>query len=103
MDFSKLMQQAQQMQAGMQQKQAELETKIVEGYAGGDKVKVKANGSGDILEINIAPEIVDPSDTEFLEELVLTAVQDALKKAKEESAAEMKSVTGGLDLGNMLG
>lgn len=103
MDLSKLMQQAQQMQTGMQQKQAQLVSKIVEGSAGGGKVKVRANGAGEVLEIKIAPAVVDPDDVDFLEELVLSGVQDAIKKATDLTASEMESITGGLDLGGMLG
>ncbi len=103
MDIAKLMQQAQQMQSGMQQKQAQLESQIVEGAAGGGKVQVKANGAGEVLEIKIDPAVIDPEDAEFLEELVLSGVQDAISKANELTASEMKSITGGLDLGGMLG
>lgn len=103
MDIAKLMQQAQQMQSGMQQKQAQLEAEIVEGSAGGGKVQVKANGAGEVLEIKIDPAVIDPEDAEFLEELVLSGVQDAINKAKELTASEMQSLTGGLDLGGMLG
>lgn len=103
MDLSKLMQQAQQMQAGMQQKQAQLESQIVEGSAGNSKVTVKANGAGQVLEIKIDPSIVDPEDTEFLQELVLAGVQDAIQKASDMTASEMKSLTGGLDIGGLMG
>jgi hypothetical protein len=103
MDLSKLMQQAQQMQAGMQQKQAKLEAEVIEGSSANGKIKVKANGAAEVLEIKIDPSIVDPDDVEFLEELVLAGVQDALNRVKERTADEMKSITGGLDIGNILG
>ena len=103
MDLSKLMQQAQQMQAGMQQKQAQLEAEVIEGSAGSGKVKVKANGAGEVLGITIDPSIVDPEDTEFLQDLVLEAVKDAISKAKQRTASEMGSLTGGMDLGGLLG
>ena len=103
MDLNKLMQQAQQMQAGLQQKQAALEAETVEGLAGNGKVTVKANGAGEILDIRIDPSIVDPEDTEFLQDLVLKGVQDAISKAKELTASEMGSLTGGMDLGGLLG
>lgn len=102
MDLSKLMQQAQQMQAGMQEKQSKLEAEILEGEAGSGKVKVKANGAGEVLEITIDPSIVDPEDTEFLQDLVLKGVQDAIGKAKERTASEMGALTGGMDLGGLL-
>jgi len=97
------MQQAQQMQAGMQQKQAQLESQIVEGSAGNGKVTVQANGAGQVLEIKIDPSIVDPEDTEFLQELVLAGVQDAIQKASDMTASEMKSLTGGMDIAGLMG
>ena len=97
------MQQAQQMQAGMQEKQAQLESQIIEAEAGSGKVTVKANGAGEILDIKIDPSIVDPEDTEFLQELVLKGVQNAITKAKDLTASEMGSLTGGMDLGGLLG
>lgn len=103
MDLSKIMQQAQQMQAGMQQKQAQLEKEVIEASAGGGKVTVKANGSGEVLDIQIDPSVIDPEDADFLQSLVLKAVQDAIAQAKEKTAAEMGSLTGGMDLGGLLG
>ena len=103
MDLSKLMQQAQQMQAGIQQKQAQLESEVIEGSAGNGKVTVKANGAGEVLGLKIDPSIVDSDDVEFLEELILAGVQDAINKAKDRTAKEMKSLTGGMDLGGLLG
>lgn len=103
MDLSKIMQQAQQMQAGMQQKQAQLEKEVIETSAGGGKVTVKANGSGEVIDIKIDPSVIDPEDAEFLQSLILTAVQDAIKQAKEKASAEMGSLTGGMDLGGLLG
>jgi len=103
MNIQKLMKQAQQMQAGLAAKQEELAAREVEVTAGGDKVKVRANCAGEILEIKIDPAIVDPSDTEFLEELVLKGVQDAIAKGKEESATEMGKLTGGMEIPGMPG
>ena len=103
MDINKLMQQAQQMQAGLKQKQADLEAETIEGSAGNGKVTVTANGAGEVLDIKIDPSIVDPEDTEFLQDLVLKGVQDAINKAKERTASEMSSLTGGMDIGGLLG
>ena len=97
------MKQAQQMQAGLSAKQEELALREVEVTVGGDKVKVRANCAGEILEIKIDPALVDPTDTEFLEELVLKGVQDAIAKGKEESAAEMSKLTGGMGIPGMPG
>lgn len=98
MNIAKLMKQAQQMQAGLAAKQEELSKQTVEASAGGDKVRVTATCAGDILSIRIDPTVVDPSDVDFLEELVLKAVQEAIHTGKEKSANEMKKLTGGLGI-----
>lgn len=96
MDIQKLMKQAQQMQAGMQKTQEELAAKTVEATVGGGKVTVVATGAGDVTSISIDPSVVDADDVEFLEELVLSGVQEAISKGKEMAAAEMSKLTGGL-------
>jgi DNA-binding YbaB/EbfC family protein len=98
MDLNKLMKQAQQMQAGLAAKQAQLATQTVEAAVGGGKVHVTANCAGDVLTIKIDPSVIDPADAEFLEELVLKGVQEAIATGKEKAAAEMKKLTGGLNL-----
>ena len=101
MDIQKLMQQAQQMQAGMKKTQEELASKNVEASVGGGKVTVVANGSGDVISITIDPSVVDASDVEFLQELVLSGVQEAITKGKEMAASEMSKLTGGLNIPGM--
>ncbi|MGJ8677110.1 MAG: YbaB/EbfC family nucleoid-associated protein [Akkermansiaceae bacterium] len=101
MDIQKLMKQAQQMQAGMQKTQEELAQKTVEVSAGGGKVTVVANGSGDVQSITIDPSVVDPADVEFLQDLVLSGVQDAIAQGKEMAASEMAKLTGGLGIPGM--
>lgn len=98
MNIQKLMKQAQQMQAGLAAKQEELAKREVEVAVGGEKVKVRATCAGDVLEIKIDPTLVDPTDVEFLEELVLKGVQEAIEKGKSQAAEEMKKLTGGLNL-----
>jgi len=98
MNLNKLMKQAQKMQEQMAKTQAELETKTVEVSVGGGKVKVTANGAGDVLAIKIDKEIVDPDDTEFLEEMVLSAVQQAAEQGKALAQSEMSKLTGGLGI-----
>lgn len=98
MNIAKLMKQAQQMQAGLAAKQEELAKQTVEASAGGGKVHVTATCAGDVLSIRIDPAVIDPADAEFLEGLVLKAVQDAIHMGKEHSAAEMKKLTGGLGI-----
>ena len=101
MDIQKLMKQAQQMQAGMQKTQEELANKDVEASVGGGKVTVVANGAGDVQSIHIDPSVVDPADVEFLQDLVLSGVQEAVTKGKEMAAAEMSKLTGGMGLPGM--
>ena len=101
MNMQKLMKQAQQMQAGLAAKQEELASREVEVSVGGGKVSVKATCAGDVLEIKIDPAIVDPSDVEFLEELVLKGVQEAITTGKQQAEAEMKKLTGGLGIPGM--
>jgi hypothetical protein len=98
MNLNKLMKQAQQMQAQMAKTQAELEEKTVEVTAAGGKVKITANGAGEILSIKIDKQIVDPNDVEFLEEAVLSGVQQAIDQGKEIAQFEMKKITGGLGM-----
>jgi hypothetical protein len=98
MNLNKLMKQAQKMQEQMAKTQAELESKTVEVSTGGGKVKVTANGAGDVLAIKIDKEVVDPNDVEFLEEMVLSAVQQAVEQGKALAQSEMSKITGGLGL-----
>ena len=86
------------MQEQMTKTQAELEKKNVEVSAGGGKVKVTANGAGDITQIKIDKEIVDPDDVEFLEEALLTAVRQAIEQGKALAQSEMSKITGGLGI-----
>ena len=96
MNLNKLMKQAQKMQAQMAKTQAELEEKTVEVSAGGGKVTVIANGAGEVLSIKIDKEIVDPNDVEFLEEVVLSGVKQAIEQGKALAQSEMTKITGGL-------
>ena len=96
MNLNKLMKQAQKMQEQMAKTQAELEEKTVEVEAGGGKVKVVANGAGDVLSIKIDEEVVDPNDVEFLEEVVLSGVQGAIAQGKAMAQSEMTKITGGM-------
>jgi DNA-binding YbaB/EbfC family protein len=98
MNLNKLMKQAQKMQEQMAKTQSELESKTVEVSSGGGKVTVTANGAGDVLAIKIDKEVVDPNDVEFLEEVVLSAVQQAVQQGKALSQSEMSKITGGLGI-----
>jgi DNA-binding YbaB/EbfC family protein len=81
-DINKLMQQAQQMQEQMAQAQEEIANEVVEASAGGGMVTVKANGAGEILEIAIDPKAIDPDDPEMLSDMVLAAVNEALRSGR---------------------
>lgn len=94
----KIMQQAQQMQSRLQQIQSELEKQTVTATAGGGMVTVTADGKGQIARVQIDPSVVNASDVEMLEDLVLVAVRDAQKKAAELAQSEMGKLSGGLDL-----
>lgn len=98
MDMGKLMKQAQKMQEAMQQMQADLASKAVEGTAGGGAVTVTMTGSQEVTAVKIKPEAVDPEDVETLEDLVLAAFKDAREKIEAMTQAQMGSVTGGLNL-----
>lgn len=98
MNIMKMMKQVQQMQSGLAAVQEKLASQTVTSEGAGGKVKVTATCDGNITELFIDPSIIDPSDSEFLQELVLKTINDAIVKGKETAAAEMKKLTGGLDL-----
>jgi nucleoid-associated protein EbfC len=98
MDIQKMMKQVQKMQAEMQKTQADLGGKTVEASVAGGRVTVSANGLGDINAIKISKEVVDPTDVDMLQDLVLSAVQQAQVKVKELASGEMGKITGGMGL-----
>ena len=93
-----MMKQAQQLQSKMLKMQEEMAEKTVETSAGGGMVKVVANGKQQILSIRIEKEVVDPEDVEMLQDLILSALNEALSKSQEMVAAEMSKLTGGLNI-----
>ena len=95
MDMNKLMQQAQQMQTQMQQAQEEAANEIVEASAGGGMVTVKATGGGEIVGITIDPRAIDPDDPEMLADLVLAAVNEALRSASALMESKMQGMLPG--------
>jgi nucleoid-associated protein EbfC len=100
-DQMKMLRKVQQMQADMEAAQAALAAETVEGSAGGGMVKVTVSGSGDLQRVSIDPSVVDPEDIETLEDLVVAAVADGLRRAAELQSTRLGSVTGGLDLGSL--
>jgi DNA-binding YbaB/EbfC family protein len=101
MNINNLMKQAQQMQSKLATLQNELSTREIESSAGGGMVKVKVNGKQQVLSITINKDCVDPNDVASLEELVLTAVNQALKESQDMVQQAMSKVTGGLNLPGM--
>jgi DNA-binding YbaB/EbfC family protein len=97
-NMNQMMKQAKKMQEQMMKAQEELATKIVEGNAGGGVVTVTVNGHKKVLNIIIKPEAVDPDDIEMLQDLVITAVNDAMNKADELANKDMSKLTGGMKL-----
>ncbi len=97
-DINKLMQQAQQMQDQMAQAQEQLASETVEASAGGGLVTVRATGNGDITEIKIDPKAIDPDDPDLLEDMVLAAVNEALRSAQSLAQSKLGAMTGGLGL-----
>lgn len=93
-----MMKQVAKMQRKMEEIQKELAETTVEGSAGGGMVKVTANGNQDIISIKIEQEVVNPDDVEMLEELILSAVNQAKEKAAELQAQSMGALTGGLNI-----
>jgi nucleoid-associated protein EbfC len=93
-----MMRQAQDMQKKFAKIQEELATRTVEASAGGGMVRCTVNGKQEILSLSIEREVVDPNDVEMLQDLVLAAVNDAIKKSQELVASEMGRVAGGLGL-----
>ena len=98
MDIAKMMKQAQQMQGKLQAAQAELANRTVEVTAAGGKVTVVATGGGDVVSLKIDPSVVDPGDVEFLQSLVLSAVQQGIEAGRALAAEEMSKITGGMGL-----
>lgn len=98
MDFQKIMQMGQQMQARMSELQTELRNQQVTSSSGGGMVTVTADGRGRIREVKIDPAVVDPSDVEMLEDLIVAAVSETQQRAEQLHEEEMKKLTGGLGL-----
>jgi DNA-binding YbaB/EbfC family protein len=95
-NMNNLMKQAQRMQKQMEEKTKELEEKEWEATAGGGAVTVKVSGKKEISSVKLSKEVVDPDDIEMLEDLIVAAANEALRKMEEESSAVMGEVTNGL-------
>ncbi|MDR1304984.1 MAG: YbaB/EbfC family nucleoid-associated protein [Verrucomicrobiales bacterium] len=98
MNIAKMMKQAQQMQADMARIQQELAQKTFEAAAGGGAVKAVANGEGELQSLTIAPELLQDADVDMLQDLIVSAVQEASRTAKQTAQKEMGKLTAGLNI-----
>ena len=98
MNMQGLMKQAQKMQKQMAQMQEELANKTLEVSSGGGAIKVTINGEKQITDLSISPEVVDPYDVEMLQDLVISAVNEAYRQMEESVAAQMSKITGGVSM-----
>jgi nucleoid-associated protein EbfC len=100
-NMNSLMKQAQKFQKQMEDMQKDLGDKKFESSVGGGAVTAVANGKRQLVEIKIKPEVVDPDDVEMLEDLIMSACNEALKKAEDETSNEMGKLTGGMNMPGM--
>lgn len=96
-----MIKQAQKMQQDMLKMQEEMESKEYDATAGGGMVKAVVNGKHELLSLTINPEAVDPEDVEMLQDMVVAAVNEAMRKGETEAAQNMSKLTGGLNLGGL--
>ena len=95
-NMNNLMKQAQSMQRQMEEAQKELEEKEITAAAGGGAVEVTVSGKREITKVKLSEEVVDPDDIEMLEDLIMAAVNEALRRLEEISASSMSKITGGI-------
>ena len=101
MDMSEIMRQAQDFQQRLSQVQNELAGKIVTASAGGGMVSVTVNGKNELLSIQIDTEVISPEDQSMLQDLIVSAVNEGIKKAQDMAQTEMKKLTGGISIPGM--
>jgi len=98
MNIQQMMKQAQKMQKQMEEMQASLVNKSLEVSAGGGAIKVTINGEKQITDLTISPDVVDPDDVEMLQDLVISAVNEAIRQMEEAANTQMSKITGGMNL-----
>lgn len=101
-DFGNIMKQAKKMQEKIAKMQTELETKTVEASAGGGMVLVTMNGKFELLSLTIDKEVVNPEDVDMLQDLVLAAVNEGIRRVQEMTSTEMSKVTGGFNIPGLM-
>ena len=101
MNMQQIMRQAQKMQKKMEEAQAEAAAKVVEASAGGGMVSVKVNGKQELLEVVIEKDVVNPDDVEMLQDLIVAAVNEGMKKAQLLMQDKLQGITGGLNIPGM--
>jgi len=97
-----MMRQAQELQAKLAKAQQQLSDTVVEASSGGGAVKVTIDGQQKIQSVKISPEVVNPDDVELLEDLVLTAISEAIAKSQEAAAKQLEGLTGGLRIPGLM-
>ncbi len=102
-NMGKMMQQIQQMQKDMEDLQDSLDQRTVEAQAGGGVVRVVCNGALEVVDIEVDPDVVDPDDIDMLRDLIIAAVNQGLRSARDMVSSEMEKITGGLNLPNIPG
>ncbi|MEG1448796.1 MAG: YbaB/EbfC family nucleoid-associated protein [Oscillospiraceae bacterium] len=100
-NMQNMIKKAQQMQEDMVAAQAELDKKEYKATSGGGMVEVTVTGKKEVIAINLNPEVVDPEDTEMLGDLIIAAINEAIKTAEQESSSVMDEITGGLQIPGM--
>ena len=101
MNQAAMMKQVQKMQQDMLRMQEEMESKTYGASAGGGMVKAEVNGKNEVVNLEINPEAVDPDDVDMLQDMVIAAVNEALRAAETDKANNMSRMTGGLNLGGL--
>lgn len=101
-DFGGMVRQAQKLQAKMAKMQEELANRTVETSAGGGMVTVVANGRQEVVSIKIEPEVINPQDADMLQDLIMAAVNDALRKSQQMMQEELGKLTGGLKIPGLM-
>lgn len=97
-NMNQMMKQAKKLQEEITKKQAELQDMVIETTVGGGAINIKINGRQQIQEITIKPEVVDPDDVEMLQDLILAAVNEAVKQSQDMVSSEMAKLTGGFNI-----